>query len=735
MATQAPENVALKQLQSEQAELLNTIDRLAELGVREKIELPQVVVWGRQWREKDLIPGILSGIPFPTKGDGPASFTTEISLRRHPHPRFRAVIEPSLSRTVEVRNRLQASSLRVFTSEGDLWLVYEEVFKYLNSTGTITIDDILKVEICGPDKPNVTIVDLPALHLSTTSDGDTKQDLSVARQTVERYMGNPNSILLAVTNASNRPKTIRTAEKFDPNLERTIGIIVHPDVIEPSSDDEDKCLQLLWDGRAKLPLGWHAISTVAQQDPAGDPSGQVSDKPHVGKWAELPQEIVGFESLRRRVSQLLLERTQHNLPQLIAAAEGTLKEQQAKLTKLGVRLTSAEQQRGELLRIACEFESTVRQALWETYNTIMTMPQTDIQGWVPNPIRQVELEREINDEAQLIQEVGIMSFGDHSVVRSLFQAQVQPWLSLARKHLRTASEAATEFLSLLLQHIAPNHIGRGIYQEIISQALERIEYDLTEKLTELSSHHTRAYPSISSKTLLDSSQRLRKHQSQGSETRGAHLIPCGLSEGFPRNQYALRIIDLVQAYYDSAMMVFTENIATLAIENRLLLPLETIFSSKLVCGMEQEQIERLVSEPASFDDDRQALKLEINTLEACPEICRRYIKPVSLLKHQRSKGKLTSSSQTSVLSVSPDIDRPALVFVPQKRGMEETLTVGMRPQQRARLDGNGDLSEWVRVVFGHIWKVAPKKRFGPGLCAESHSKGWSRSLTTKHAWL
>jgi hypothetical protein len=164
------------------------------------------------------------------------------------------------------------------------------------------------------------------------------------------------------------------------------------------------------------------------------------------------------------------------------------------------------------------------------------------------------------------------------------------------------------------------------------------------------------------------------------------------------------------------MMVFTENIATLAIENRLLLPLETIFSSKLVFGMEQEQIERLVSEPASFDNDRQALKLEINTLEACLEICRRYIKPVSLLKHQRSKGKLSkyrllspicegarqsgilakyptaSSSQTSVLSVSPDIDRPALAFVPQKRGMEETPTVGMRPQQRARLDGNGDLS-------------------------------------------
>jgi hypothetical protein len=262
MATQAAENVALSQLQSEQAELLNTIDRLAELGVQQNSELPQVVVWGRNWREKALIPGYLSGIPFPTKGDGSASFTTEISLRRHPHSRLKVVIEPSLSRTVEVRNWLQAFNLRLFTSEKDLWCVYEEVSKYLQSTGTVAIDDILRIEICGPDKPNVTIVDLPALHLSPTSDGDTKQDLSVARQTVEHYMGNLNSILLAVANGSNLPKTLRTAEKFDPNLERTIVIIVHPDVLETSSNDEEKCLQLLKDGRAKLPLGWHAISTV-----------------------------------------------------------------------------------------------------------------------------------------------------------------------------------------------------------------------------------------------------------------------------------------------------------------------------------------------------------------------------------------------------------------------------------------------------------------------------------------
>ncbi|KAL3447499.1 hypothetical protein BJX65DRAFT_295627 [Aspergillus insuetus] len=386
MATQTAENVALSQLQSEQAELLNTIDRLAELGVRGTTELPQVVVWGRQWREKT-----------------------------YPHSRFKAVIDPSLSRAVEARNRLQAFSLRLFTSEKDLWCVYEEVSKYLQSTGTVAIDDILRIEICGPDKPNVTVVDIPALHLSTTSDGDNKQDLSVARQTVERYMGNPNSILLA---------------KFDPNLERTIGIIVHPDVLETSSDDEDKCLQLLEYGRIKLPLKWHAISTAVQEDPAGNPSGQMSGKPHVGKWAQLPQEIVGFESLRRCVT------------------EGRLKEQQAKLTKMGVHLTSVDQQRGELLRIAEFFgePGTLSDPNFSRLRAIMTMLHNDfaeamVIGGASREILyddaqlipSVELEKEINNGARLSQEGEIVGSRDHSAVRSLFQAQVQPWPNLARK--------------------------------------------------------------------------------------------------------------------------------------------------------------------------------------------------------------------------------------------------------------------------------------------------------------
>jgi hypothetical protein len=114
------------------------------------------------------------------------------------------------------------------------------------------------------------------------------------------------------------------------------------------------------------------------------------------------------------------------------------------------------------------------------------------------------------------------------------------------------------------------------------------------------------------------------------------------------------------------MMVFTENIATLAIENCLLLPLETIFTSKLLCGMGQEQIQRIVSEPASFDNDRQALRLEIDALEACLATCRRYIKPVGLLKYQRSKGNLSKYNMLNPIGCGVEYSLSALQRPPRR---------------------------------------------------------------------
>ncbi|KAL3466397.1 hypothetical protein BJX64DRAFT_13924 [Aspergillus heterothallicus] len=135
------------------------------------------------------------------------------------------------------------------------------------------------------------------------------------------------------------------------------------------------------------------------------------------------------------------------------------------------------------------------------------------------------------------------------------------------------------------------------------------------KLNELISAHIRTYPSIS-----------------GNTTRLLQF------KNTPDDQYASRIIDSVTVCYNSALMVFMENIAALAIDNCLLLPLETTFTGKMVCQMTDDQIPGFFFfEPISVETDRQALRSEIDILKFCLQVCRQYNKPTSLLRYQPSK--------------------------------------------------------------------------------------------------
>lgn len=97
-------------------------------------------------------------------------------------------------------------------------------------------DDVLKVEISGPDKPELTLVDLPGLYYSTSQDQGRK-GISIVWGITESYMKNTRSIIMAVITAKadyHLQEVLDMARKFDPQRERTLGIITQPDVLEPS---------------------------------------------------------------------------------------------------------------------------------------------------------------------------------------------------------------------------------------------------------------------------------------------------------------------------------------------------------------------------------------------------------------------------------------------------------------------------------------------------------------------
>lgn len=59
-----------------------------------------------------------------------------------------------------------------------------------------------------------------------------------------------------------------------------------------------------------------------------------------------------------------------------------------------------------------------------------------------------------------------------------------------------------------------------------------------------------------------------------------------------------------------------DNIATLAIENCLLRPLEHIFTGQTIIGMEDTQIQSIAAEPPNVELDRKRLNEELNKLHA-----------------------------------------------------------------------------------------------------------------------
>lgn len=63
-------------------------------------------------------------------------------------------------------------------------------------------DDVLKIEIYGPEQQHLSVIDVPGIFRNTTVGVTTDADMEVVRNMVNHYMKNPRSIILAVVPAN-----------------------------------------------------------------------------------------------------------------------------------------------------------------------------------------------------------------------------------------------------------------------------------------------------------------------------------------------------------------------------------------------------------------------------------------------------------------------------------------------------------------------------------------------------
>jgi len=145
-------------------ELLDTVDRLRTTGISRYVSLPQIIVCGDQSAGKSSVLKAISGMSFPAKDNLCTRFATELILRRNASPRLEVSITPGSDRSPEEAQRLSQFHSATDTFEPDLESIVEEAKRAMGLFETkVFSTDTLRVELCGPTQPHLTMVDLPGI--------------------------------------------------------------------------------------------------------------------------------------------------------------------------------------------------------------------------------------------------------------------------------------------------------------------------------------------------------------------------------------------------------------------------------------------------------------------------------------------------------------------------------------------------------------------------------------------
>ena len=555
---------SLNLLQSaDQLQLLDEIDKLRSHGISHYVSLPQLIVCGDQSSGKSSVLEAISGISFPTKDNLCTRFATEVILRKAGAVSISVAIVPSQTRSEDECNRLLGfrQTLANLNAFPDL---VDKAKDAMGVTGTSSAfsNDVLRVEISGPEKPHLTIVDLPGL-IHSENKLQSAADVKLVSEMVKRYMENRRSIILAVISAQNdyaNQIVLKLAKRVDPTGRRTLGIITKPDTLRERPESESAFINLALNEDVEFRLGWHVLrnrdyrsreSTTEERDRAE------RDFFSQGAWKDLPRACVGIDTLRDRLSRVLLDQIKAELPSLVEDIQNSLQDCQSRLAKLGKRRDTLDEQRIFLMEISQSFQSLTKAAVDGTYSDPFFGSPRDSQNYSKRlraKVQNLNLDfaetmrvrghsREVVEtvppasstagggssrpkvsRAAFTQEIKALlktsrgrelpGMFNPLIVGDLFREQSENWEFLAREHLRGAKDIVRNFLELTLSHLTDKNTSEAILREIVGPLEDQRHTKLGDKLEEILEPHQKGYPITYNHYFTENVQNMRQKSSE-----------------------------------------------------------------------------------------------------------------------------------------------------------------------------------------------------------------------------
>ncbi|CRG92822.1 hypothetical protein PISL3812_09893 [Talaromyces islandicus] len=371
--------------------ILGIIDKLRELGVSENVSLPQLVVVGDQSSGKSSLLEGLTGVSFPVASDLCTRFATQIVLRRASKDDAGVVITiipgPSAQSDEAEKARLLSFARKLSADEFDnekFLDIFDEAAEFMGVPGPKSnkleevdkrfSDDILKIELSGPEHHHLSVVDVPGLFHNPTK-YQTVEDRSIIRQLIETYITDKRTIILAVMDARNNlanQEVFSMARAADPDGRRTVGIITKCDALQ--AGEEQGVLCIAKNEVEKLTHGWFVVKNRSAQEITEGVTIKARHERErtffatTAPWTDLKRDRVGINALKKFLGGLLYDHIRMEFPGVIKDIEELSANTQKELELLGPSRQTTLDQRRFLTHIATAYQREVGNALSGNYD-------------------------------------------------------------------------------------------------------------------------------------------------------------------------------------------------------------------------------------------------------------------------------------------------------------------------------------------------------------------------------
>lgn len=287
-----------------------------------------------------------------------------------------------------------------------------------------------------------------------------------------------------------------------------MGVITKPDLLPAGSGSEANFLELARNENVVFNLGWHVIKNRKFEEKDLSIAERNISETHffsTSNFQMLPDENVGINSLRVKLSQLLFEHIKNELPRLQNDLETKLKSAEKELELLGEPRSTVAECRSFLGDMSLRFYELCRAGVNGHYEhdwfkagktTDSGIPKQRIRAIVQGENRSFEGDIRktghkyhldfkvavdakpsgrpiVVTEAEALEWVrrtlhrsrGTELLGNFNsnVIAELFWEQSEDWGGMSRRHIKKVSEQCEGFVSALMDYIAPKNIKDRIW--------------------------------------------------------------------------------------------------------------------------------------------------------------------------------------------------------------------------------------------------------------------------------